>query len=204
MKIIHVISVLLFMFIGLSPLTRAAGNTSPAAGVQAPAAAGPQDAYQQKIKALMAELRNAKTTEQRSEISKRLLAAREEYRAAHPVIELTPAEKEARRLKMEENLKKDPYRWQLYQLHQSMMKAKTEEERKPLQAQLRELEAKHAAEAEAKLTPEQKAARQARQEKNEKMRAELKPLTDQLRSAKTDEARKSIQAQMQEIYKKYR
>ena len=152
----------------------------------------------------MDELRAAKTPEQRKEIQGRLDQARQAYRAAHPVKELTPAEKEARKQNMEAELKKDPYRWQIYQLQQSIRSARTPQERQPYQAQMKELRDKHAAEQEAKLTPGQRAAAQARKQKNEQMQAELKPLHEQLRAAKTPETRKAVHAQMEEVYKKYR
>jgi len=164
----------------------------------------PQDPYHQQMTGLMEELKNAKTPEQRKEIQGRMEQARKDYRAAHPVKEPTAAEKAANQQKLEEMLKKDPYRWQMYQLQQSMRSAKTPQERQTLQAQLKDLQAKHAAEAEAKLTPAQKAAAQARKEKNAQMQAEMKPLEDQMRAAKTPEAKKAVRAQMQEIFKKYR
>jgi hypothetical protein len=105
---------------------------------------------------------------------------------------------------MEEMLKKDPFRWEMYQLRQSMAGAKTPEERESYHSRMQALMASHAAEAEAKLTPEQRAAAQARQAKNVQMQAELKPLMEQLHEAKTDEARKVVRAQMLEVFKRYR
>ena len=163
-----------------------------------------QDPYHQQMSGLMDELKNAKTPEQRKEIQGRMEQARKDYRAAHPVKELTPAEKAANQQKMEAELKKDPYRWQMYQLQQSMRNAKTPQERQTLQAQMKDLSSKHAAEEEAKLTPAQRAAAQARKEKNVQMQAEMKPLEERLRAAKTPEEKKAIHAQMQDIFKKYR
>ena len=163
-----------------------------------------QDPHRQQMAGFMNELKNAKTPEQRKEIQGRIDEARKAYRPAHPAKEISPAEKAASRQKREEELKKDPYRWQVYQLRQSMMRSKTPSGRETYQAQIKDLHAKHAAEAEARLTPEQRVAAQARKQKDEQMQAELKPLHEQLRAAKTPEARKSIHAQAREILKKYR
>jgi len=162
-----------------------------------------QDPYRQQMSALMDELRAAKTPEQRKEIQGRMAQARQAYRVAHPVKELTPAEKAARQEQLEAGLKKDPYRWQVYQLQQSMLKAKTQQERQTYQEQIKNLQVRHAAEEEAKLTPEQRAAVQARKEKNAQMQAELKPLNEQLRAAKTTAERKEVQERMQAVLKKY-
>lgn len=162
-----------------------------------------QSAYHAQITGLMEEVMNAKTDEQRKAAHARMKQVREQYRAAHPAKELTPAEKEARRQKLEEMLKKDPFQWRMFQLRQTLSNAKTEEERANIQKQMDELRAKRIAEEEAKLTPEQKAARQVRQERNARMRTELKPLMEQLRAAKTSEERKPIHERMQEVFKKY-
>ncbi|MCX5784988.1 MAG: hypothetical protein NTX59_04820 [Elusimicrobia bacterium] len=171
---------------------------------QPPALNHPQDPYHQQMAGFMNELKNAKTPEQRKEIQGKMNQARQAYRAAHPVKELTSAEKAARQQKMEEMLKKDTYRWELYQLKQSMAKAKTPQERESYQVKIKDLMARHAAEQEAKLTPEQRSAAQARKEKNTLLQAELKPLNAQMRAAKTPEERKAIHVRMAEIVKKYR
>lgn len=164
----------------------------------------PHDYYHQQMRSLMEEFKNATTVEQRKTAHEKMKQAREQYRAAHPVKELTPAEIEERRQKMEERLKKDSYRWQMHQLQQSMGNVKTSEERESIRAAIKELQAKHAAEVEAKLTPEQRVEIQARQAKNVQMEAELKPIREQMRAAKTDEERMNIHFQMREIFKKYR
>jgi hypothetical protein len=164
----------------------------------------PQDPARRRMMDIMEELKNAKTPEQREAARARLEQAREQYRASHPVKELTPAEKEARRRELEEQLKKDPYRWRMYQLQQAMLDAKTKEERESLRAQLNSLRDARAAEAEAKLTPEQKAERQARQEKNARMQAELKPLMERMHEAKTDYERGALRVQVRDVIKKYR
>lgn len=153
---------------------------------------------------LMENFKNAKTDDQRKALHDQMRQAREDYRAANPVKELSPSEIAARRQKMEDTLKKDPFRWEMYQLRQSMAAAKTPEERKNFDAKVQALMTRHAAEAEAKMTPEQRAAAQERQAKNLQMQAELKPLEARMHAAKTDEERKSLRAQMREIFKKYR
>ena len=194
----------IFMLAALAgTLTLAAYAADAPAGTKPANLSRPQDLYQQQMMGLMTELKSAKTSEQRKEIQGRIDQARQAYRAAHPVKEPTAAEKAANQQKLEEMLKKDPYRWQLYQLQQSMRSAKTPQERQTCQAQLRNLQAKHAAEAEAKLTPAQRAAAQARKEKNAQMQAEMKPLKYQMRTAKTPEEKKAVRAQMQELFKKY-
>lgn len=179
-------------------------SQTPGGVSQVPVQDVQQDAYRQQMRSLMEELRNAKTDEARRSIYGRVRQAREQYRAAHPPKELTPAERDAQRQKMEETLKKDPFQWQLYQLRQSIGNAKTNEEREGLRAQMQALREKHAAEAEAKLTPEQRAERQARAEKNTRMQAELKPILERSHSATSIEERKTIRAQMREIFEKYR
>jgi len=170
----------------------------------APVADATQEAYHQQITGLIEELKNAKTPEQRNAIHARVKQAREQYRAAHPVKEPTPAEIEERRQKMEEMLKKDPFQWEMYQLRRSMSNSKTPEERESIRAKIKELQARHVAEEEAKLTPEQKAERQAREAKSRQMRAELKPLMEQLRAANTPEEHNPISARMREIFEKYK
>lgn len=162
------------------------------------------DVHRKQMRGLMEQFINAKTDKQRKEIHEQIRQAKVQYRAANPPKELTPAEIEARRQKMEEKLRKDPYRWEMFQLRQSMGNAKTREEQESYRTKMQALMAKHAAEAEAKLTPEQRAEAQARQEKNVQMHVELKPLIEQLHTATTDESRKNIRARMREIFKKYR
>ncbi len=163
-----------------------------------------QDPYRQQMQGLMEEMRGATTKEQRDAVQVKMKQARDTYQAAHPVKELTAAEKAEQKQKMEEMLKKDPFRWQMYQLQQSMSAAKTQAERDTIRTQMQTLRTQHEAEEEAKLTPEQKAERAARAAKNAQMQAELKPIMEQMRSAKTEAERKAIHDQMQEVMKKYR
>lgn len=166
-------------------------------------AAEESSAYRKRMLSLMEELRNARTDEQRKELHTQIRQTREQYRAANPPKQLTPAEVDEQHRKLEEMLKKTPFRWEMHQLRQSMAGAKTQEERESYQVKLQALVARHAAEKEAKLTPEQRAAAKERQAKNEQLQAELKPLMDRLHSAKSIEDRKSVRAQMREVFKKY-
>ncbi len=163
-----------------------------------------QDPYRQQMESLMRDMRNAKTPAERKAAHERLRQVEQQWRAAHPAKEPTAAEKEERRRRMEDRLKKDPDAWQMYQLHQSMVDAKTPEERKGIQEQIKALDGKRRAEAEAKLTPAQQAARQARQERAARMRAELAPLAESLGAAKTDSEKAAIRARMDEVLKKNR
>jgi len=203
MKKIIILSLLLSSLIVLA-LQPVSVRAIQAGEGTAPAINAAQDAHHKRMISLMEDFKNAKTDDQRKQIHDQMRQERDQYRTANPPKELTPAEIDAQRLKMEETLKKDPFRWEMYQLRQSMAKAKTQEERESLQTKIQALMDRHAAEEEAKLTPEQRAAAQARKEKNEQMQAELKPLMGQLHAAATDAARKNIRAQMRDIFKKYR
>jgi hypothetical protein len=69
------------------------------------------------------------------------------------------AEQTARvRTEMEAQLKKDPDRWQLYQLQQSLKSVKTAAERKSIEAKMMAINEKIRAEQEAKPVPQQNAA----------------------------------------------
>jgi len=160
--------------------------------------------YRQQMKSLMEEFRNAKTDDERNTIHARMKEAREQYRIANPPRELPLTELEARKKMMEEKLQKDPYRWEMYQLRQTMGNATSQEARESYRAKMQALMAKHMAEEEAKLTPNQRAAVQARQAKNIQMQAELKPLIEQMHSAKNDDERRAIHSQMREVFRKYR
>lgn len=162
-----------------------------------------QSAHRKRMISLMEEFRDAKTDEDRKRIHAQMRNAREAYRAANPPKQLTPAEVDAQRRKLEEMLRKDPFRWEMYQLRQSMASAKTQEERESYQGKIQALVSRHAAEKEAKLTPEQRAVAKERQAKNEQLQAELKPLMEQLHSSNSIEGRKAVRAQMREIFKKY-
>ncbi|HBB67603.1 MAG TPA: hypothetical protein DCZ93_09975 [Elusimicrobia bacterium] len=156
------------------------------------------------MRSLMVEFKAAATDAQRTAIHDRMREERTAYRNANPPTELSPAEQEARRLKMEETLKKDPFRWERYQLRRSMAAAGTVEEKNKYQEQMNVLMTRHRAEVEAKLTPEQRAMAKERELKNAAMQQEILPLQEKLRAAKTQEERKALRTQMREIFKKYR
>jgi len=188
----------------ISGLLLVAALLLPAAFSLARAQSIPEEPYRQQMRELIGELRDAKTDDARKSVFARIQQAREEYRASHPVKELSPVEQAAQRQKLEGVLKKAPFQWEMYQLRRSMVNAKTPGERDSLRVRIQALREKRAAEAEAKMTPEQRAARQARQERNQRMQAELKPFMERSRSAKTPEERSAIRAQMREIFEKYR
>ena len=152
---------------------------------------------------LMEGLEHA-SAEQRKEIPVQMRKVSEEYRAANPPKELAREEIEARKQQMEEMLKKDPYQWDMYQLQQSMAKAKSQEERGGYHSRIQALAAKHTVEEDYKFTPEQRAEAQMRQEKNTRLRAELKPLLEQLHTAHVSTDRKAIHAQVLTALEKYR
>ncbi|OGS10584.1 MAG: hypothetical protein A2234_05960 [Elusimicrobia bacterium RIFOXYA2_FULL_58_8] len=163
-----------------------------------------QDPYRQMMRGFAEERRNAKTQEERDAVQAKIKSARAQYRPARPVKGVIPAGKKEQRRNMEGRLKKNPFRLEISQLEQSMAEAKTDEEREIFRAKIQDLQVKYAAEEEAKLTPEQKVARAERAAKNSKMREELAPLMENMRSAKTEEDRNTIRSQMREIRKKYR
>ena len=194
----------LFLISPLLVLPACAQSGATSDSKTTPAADAAQHAYHRQIAGLIEELKNANTPEQHNDVHARMKQAREQYRAAHPIKEPTPAEIQERRQKMEEMRKKDPFQWEMYQLRRSLLSVKTLEERENIRAKMKALQVRHATEEEVKLTPEQKAERQARETKRLQMRAELKPLTDQLRAAKTYEERNPIRARMREIFEKYK
>ncbi len=152
----------------------------------------------------MQEVRAAKSGEARSSIYERIRQLQEQYRAANPRTELPPAEIEVRRLKMEEMLKTDPFRWQMYKLRQSLASAKTAAESERILYKMRTLREKHDAEARAMMTPEQRAEQETRSQKYARMQAELKPLEDRMRESSTLEGRNAVRAQMLKVIEKYR
>jgi hypothetical protein len=188
------------MFLPVQAQTSSAGDS----GAQSSALNVQQDTYLKRMISLMGDLNHAKTAEHRKEIPEQMRQISEEYRAANPPKELTPADMEARRQKIEVLLKKDSYRWEIYQLHQSIVKAENQEDRRNYHVRMQSLKSKHAAEEEVKLTPEQRTAAQASQAKNIQIRSELKPLLKQRHGAKTSSERKTLDAQIIGILKKYR
>ena len=160
-------------------------------------------AYRMQMMDLMKKLKNTKTVEERKAVRVQMKQTREQYQTSHPIKELTVAEKDAQHQKTEETYKTNPFQWQMYQLRQSMVNAKTQDDQETIRAKIQNLRAQYKAEKEAKLTPEQKGIRQARQEKNTQMQTELKTYRIQMRAAKNEDERKTIRAQIKEILKKY-
>ena len=158
-----------------------------------------QDSYLRQMRNLMGVLQHAKTDEQHKEIAQRMRQESEDYRASNPAKPLTAEEIETRRQTMMEMLKKDPFWWEMYQVRQSMSKAVTQAEREDYNLKIQRLIVKHAAEENARLTPEQRAEAQMRQTKNVRLRSELKPLLEQLHVAKSTTERKTLHAQIMEI-----
>lgn len=168
------------------------------------AASASRSAYSERMRTLVQEFRAAQSDDRRKAIYEEMRRARAEYRAANPAPQLSQAEIDSRRAKFEEKLKTDPYRWEMYQLRQAMAGAADQKTREAYQDRIKALMDRHAAEMQAKLTPEQRAQSAARARKNEQMQAELKPLTERLRAASSPEERKSIRSQIREIFRKYK
>lgn len=162
------------------------------------------ETYRVQMHTLLEELQSSTSADSRRAVLDRIRGLRQEYRATHPVKEPAPAEREANKQKLEEMLKRDPFQWQIYKLRQSIVNAKSPEERERGRTQFDALRDKHAAEEEAELTPEQRVQRQARQEKSMRMQAELKPLMDRRRQAQTREERIVIHEEMREVFEKYK
>ena len=163
-----------------------------------------RDIYINRMVSLMEDLKRTGTIEQRKEISKQMRQASAEYRLANPPKALTPIEIEARRQKVEEMLKRDPFQWEIYQLHQARMGAATLEERQSYDVRIHALIFKHAADEEAKLTTEQRADLQVGRAKNIEMRSELNPLLKRLHEARASGERKVIHTQILQILERYR
>lgn len=180
------------------------GGVSPLQAQAAPATDAAKSVHRDRMRALMEEFKSASTDAQRTAIHERMRQERAAYSAANPPKELSAAEQEARRLKMEEMLRKDPFRWEIYQLRRSMAAANSVTEKNNYQEKINTLMTRHAAEAEAKLTPEQRAKARERELKNAAMQQEILPLQEKLRAAKTQEERKALRAQIREVFKKYR
>lgn len=161
-------------------------------------------AHSERMRELLREFRAAQTDEQRKTIYEEMRRARAEYRAASPSPQLSRAEIEARRAKFEEKLKTDPYRWEMYQLRQAMAGATDQKTREEYQVRIKAITDRRAAEMQAKLTPEQRVQSADRARKSEQMQMEMKPLTERLRAASSPEERKSIRAQIREVFEKYK
>lgn len=115
----------------------------------------------------------------------------------------TPAQAGARHQKREEALKKDPERWQMYQLRQALRSASTDQERENIRRQLAGLSAKRAAAAETAQTPEQRAARARREADREALQRELAPLRERLHTAGSAAERDSLREAIRQVSKKY-
>lgn len=204
MKKILVAFIFLLAVVCLSVSVEAQGNPASASSAPPSVLNTKQEDYLKRMRTLMDELNHVKTDEQRKEIPKQMRQTSEEYRAANPPKELTPAQIETRRQQVEEMLRRDPFRWEMYKLHQARAGAATLEERNSYQARIQTLASKHADEEATKLTPEQRDAARVRREKNVQMRGELKPLLLQLRAAKSVGARGILHAQILVILEKYR
>ncbi len=102
-----------------------------------------------------------------------------------------------------EEMRKDPLRMELYRLREALRTAKGAAEKETLRLRIYELTVKQAAEAEARLTPEQKAERAERRRKKEAERAELAPLLARLKAAGTPEERAAVMALIKEVRSRY-
>jgi len=205
-RLFHLISYCSFALVFLSSSHILAQNTGQGSEQNPGQAQGQvaDMAFDDQMRRLHESLRIAQTNEERKSIQAQIRELFDQERAAHPPKKLNPEEIAARKIKLEEQLKKDPVGWQRYQLMEQMRSAKTMEERKGIETQIRKLDEQAQAAAEAKLTPEQRAARQVRQEKIARMRQEMKPLFESLRNARTNAERKAIEEQIRAIEGKHR
>lgn len=172
-------------------------------GVRFSAFDTPQESYLKRMAGLLEELKHVNDAAQRKQIARQMRQVSEDYRAANPPKELTPIEIETRSRQVEEMLKQDPFRWEIFQLHQARARAATPEERDSYQERIQALVYKHAAEEESKLTPEQRYVARVRREKNAQMRFELNPLLRQLHGARTVGERGALHAQILVVLEKY-
>lgn len=194
--------ILLFTVACLSVSTEAQGNPTSANSAPPSVLNTMQEDYLKRMRTMMDELNRAKTSEQRKEISKQMRQTSEVYRAANPPKELTPTQIGTRRQQVAEMLKRDPFQWEIYQLHQAKaMAAKPELER--YDARIKTLASEHIAKEARKLTPEQRASVRVRQVKSVQMRLELKPLLAQLHAAKTVDERGALHAQILVVLERY-
>ncbi len=164
----------------------------------------PEDPFFTRQSELRDRLKSASGDAESRAIHEQLRKLSEERRAANPPKEPRPAETDAHQRRMEREIRKDPYHWEMSQLQQAMGSARSEEERESLRKRMADLRAKRAAAQEAELTPQQKAERADRERKMALVRTEAASLRESLSAARTPAERKAILQRIREIHEKHR
>lgn len=157
-----------------------------------------RDAHSKKVRDLALRIKNAANREEKDALNAQLRSLLEERS------QKIAQERETRKAAQLEELKKDPYRLELFQLQEGMRNAKTPEERETIKKKMSDLRARRSAEEEARLSPEERATRAEKAKRGETLDAETKPLYESLKAAKTEEERRVLLEKIKTVREKYR